>query len=896
MIDDEIGQGPVEIVEHQARHVFIRRSKKNHKFNYTLMGMEDSGRIAFSKTREIEGLDENILLTGPGEEWFQALSDGQFIYLWALTKTSRLCVHKLVLDVNGNLKRAKVWLPESAGDSKYHTYSRANSRELPAGILDGSSFDNAKDAAVIALKSLKVAKSKFSVLLLPTIDHRLKRWTLFFQEEGSPQVNYLSLLKDVNSQEIWSSEDQKILGNDNNDKPVTLTRKSLIVEKLPGIPPRGGQTLTGVSAIDYFAQEESGGSFIKTLSRVLVAGNLDGAISISVLGVGIDGTVLDLDKLSLNLKKQEILDLGCVVKGNINLFASVDGFLHVSFLTSQALKSTMAEQATWKTNQDLIAKILWDTKIVRSRSGDKVITYEQVLSKLPADYQDPYYHSPNAKGVMFHKRYEEFDDCSLPPETLEFGSVSGMGGNNPKTGDYQIVGSYNRMNILHAAEGPIAHFATGHTAVEWNCPVGEVGATYLGLNLIKPKLLGFIDGPPPFTLNGLPCSDEFDDSFGLVFNSLGGDEKSISTSIGGGYNFEMGGQVGWFKGSLEFDHTWTTDKSCSISRKVSTRLPVKIYTRETGDGKRALENYGIALIEGTQVSVYGIYLVQTKRLLGYSIGSIGTDRPVQDTIEFPISPTHFEIGNLRSYCLPDYVNIVNRIRSEKATREAYFDNFDVDAFKQVKDIEISDYCMENKYKVTARDLQVLAENSIDTTFQDVYSGSFNLKAMAGYASKLDVANYEFSALVGGHVNLASSRGKGTSKSQAVEVAWQSALIKPLRDGPGNIAEYSFSTFFLNPDQSNFDEFFERVVDQNWLNSDNGDAETLRKIRSQRSSCWRVIHRVTSIKDKNKKLIAGFEDDTGSVFKKAVIRKPPVIPMKTPEEMNEFLKKGSRSSN
>lgn len=71
--------------------------------------------------------------------------------------------------------------------------------------------------------------------------------------------------------------------------------------------------------------------------------------------------------------------------------------------------------------------------------------------------------------------------------------------------------------------------------------------------------------------------------------------------------------------------------------------------------------------------------------------------------------------------------------------------------------------------------------------------------------------------------------------------------------PGKVNQYRFMTFYLSPKKSNFETFWNKVVDPNWLNrqgnyagTDDPDAFALRQARAYPNDVWRVLHRVTYV--------------------------------------------------
>ena len=63
---------------------------------------------------------------------------------------------------------------------------------------------------------------------------------------------------------------------------------------------------------------------------------------------------------------------------------------------------------------------------------------------------------------------------------------------------------------------------------------------------------------------------------------------------------------------------------------------------------------------------------------------------------------------------------------------------------------------------------------------------------------------------------------------------------------GQIASYSWDTFFLSQKNSYFDKLFDTVIDAKWLSSDDPYATQIRQLMARRKPVWRVLHRVTNV--------------------------------------------------
>lgn len=190
----------------------------------------------------------------------------------------------------------------------------------------------------------------------------------------------------------------------------------------------------------------------------------------------------------------------------------------------------------------------------------------------------------------------------------------------------------------------------------------------------------------------------------------------------------------------------------------------------------------------------------------------------------------------------------------------------------------------NTYVWTAAGGFFSESTDVMESVQESSTGSFSLQGMAGLTMEMEVViskvgvGLEMEALFGGHLETIKTKGKETEKSFgiSVEVEGDSDLqlyvntkderkeykgrIDPESGGvydeygnpvkrPGKVDAYRFMTFYLEPTENNFEDFFNLVVDPIWLDQSNDPAAVALRQANQASKkpkCWRVFHRVTYV--------------------------------------------------
>lgn len=166
------------------------------------------------------------------------------------------------------------------------------------------------------------------------------------------------------------------------------------------------------------------------------------------------------------------------------------------------------------------------------------------------------------------------------------------------------------------------------------------------------------------------------------------------------------------------------------------------------------------------------------------------------------------------------------------------------------------------------------------TMQESNTSTYSFKGMAGIAFDTHITalgttiHFEMDLLFGGHVETVKSKGKESDKSfgLSVELTGDNDLQLYVNNDeeketyrgrinegggayyeegnpvqrPGKVDAYRFMTFYLEPSKSNFEDFFNKLVDPIWLEeSDDPKAVALRQTNDseKKPKCWRLLHMV-----------------------------------------------------
>ncbi|WP_148086060.1 LamG domain-containing protein [Actinocorallia herbida] len=146
-----------------------------------------------------------------------------------------------------------------------------------------------------------------------------------------------------------------------------------------------------------------------------------------------------------------------------------------------------------------------------------------------------------------------------------------------------------------------------------------------------------------------------------------------------------------------------------------------------------------------------------------------------------------------------------------------------------------------------------------------YSVNGSLTAGGMYGSSAWAFGFKagWEVSLGGGYSVTRSKSKDATRSFSLDVscAPESDLQKtvngvPQFDAnnkpvltPGRVDAYRFMTFYLDTSKDNFEDFYGKVVDPDWLRTDtSANARALQATRqtAQKPPCWRILHRVTFV--------------------------------------------------
>jgi len=157
------------------------------------------------------------------------------------------------------------------------------------------------------------------------------------------------------------------------------------------------------------------------------------------------------------------------------------------------------------------------------------------------------------------------------------------------------------------------------------------------------------------------------------------------------------------------------------------------------------------------------------------------------------------------------------------------------------------------------------------TVQHNIGGSFNMNAALGGTGATSIFNFAFELTAQATVHLTQTMSKTESREKGFELQVDLSGVEhrgvtdhndhPIQPGE-KVDRYRFMSFYLENNTDHFNDFFDYVVDPEWLQSNDEEARTLRlALQAAPNKVWRVLHRVTYVE---RPALMGFGKDLRSM--------------------------------
>ncbi|MBD2545212.1 LamG domain-containing protein [Planktothricoides raciborskii] len=146
--------------------------------------------------------------------------------------------------------------------------------------------------------------------------------------------------------------------------------------------------------------------------------------------------------------------------------------------------------------------------------------------------------------------------------------------------------------------------------------------------------------------------------------------------------------------------------------------------------------------------------------------------------------------------------------------------------------------------------------SFANTVEHTIGGSFSLSAGLGVETEFAVGGVDVELTAQATVNMTQTMSKTETRSKGLELnidlsGMENKGVTDYKDNPilpgEKVDRYRFMSFYLEASTQHFQDFFNYVVDPEWLQSNDEEARALRQTQAGKpNKTWRVLHRVTYV--------------------------------------------------
>jgi len=186
--------------------------------------------------------------------------------------------------------------------------------------------------------------------------------------------------------------------------------------------------------------------------------------------------------------------------------------------------------------------------------------------------------------------------------------------------------------------------------------------------------------------------------------------------------------------------------------------------------------------------------------------------------------------------------------------------------------------------------------SFANTVEHSIGGSFAMNAGVGVDSEFAMGCVDVELTAQATVNLTQTMSKTEARSKGFELTVDLSGLEykgitnyndnPIMPGE-KVDRYRFMSFYLEGSTSHFQDFFNYVVDPEWLLSNDEEARALRQVQAGKpNKAWRVLHRVTYVE---RPALMGFGRDLRKLRSAAEVSES----QKLLDKISELEKKNSK---
>ena len=881
-----------ETIKHSGKAVLVSLNEDKKGFSYSVM--QDNEEWSEVKGIQLPDYADDESVTGlmPADapftylyntkdietKRFHLVTDGKFLYLWRVVADGSLYADRFVLDISTNELKRPYDIRFRRSKKKCEKHGEVADDPNQEGDQSNPGFDtpgyrdmdmNEFYEPTTRINGLRPCLD-FAVVIAPTSLPNEKRWQIFsLMDEGYRAIEVVSLRKArddfynknpekgplrVYFEGLFSDQDQdiKYYSDENNtiEETVTLPGMTFNFFSAAEIGYEGRYFEHGPAAVIYSNQQECEGKIVKRgqrLKLIVPTGPDNKMVAIDYAVTG-SGEIQDLKTTEL---KEEYTPSACdesspaypykqlmhgePAEDTPFAYESSDGFVHVLYKHGH-LWSMVYDPLNnrWVQNgSDEAGKV---------RGGAGVFSGSESYARNPIFY----YTQP----------------LDITATAVEYGAY-GYNENQKLVGYMKRAYVFVKDSNLYLINGE---------------KTGDLEMEYIGQNLIDATLLGYIEGAPPVPKENLTEEEDYSGISSVEFSTATSVAQSYTQGQDWGFNFQMDASAFGAAMSIESSYSFLSDKSAGSESVETLSMSQSLtgeFNKETGMWDPY--NVGTALIKAKKADVYALSFKGSDRVFTYKIipipGSeedyltpfVINDTYVKNgTLDGRVSNSKDEsyehLGNAEKgsyYKEEELKELEARIKNREERIKAFYNNYSSHAFQTIPALEsISRRNIINEYEWTATAGARSKEVSFANSASESHGGSFSFLGMGGISMGGGIFDaYEVNVMAGAHIekNFTKNEESSTAFELQVESDVERAGIvghglEPIQEEGGirKVDHFKWKTAYLAPDESSFYDFYDRVVDPEWLQSNTAGSNRLRGARNRANKVWRTRHFVSFV--------------------------------------------------
>lgn len=875
-----------EIISHAGKVIAVVRQKTEHVFYYSIMKDDESWtspeKIQFPNMTDDLSVMERVAGDAPFTylynsesipvKTFRLFSDGKYLYLFRASDSGELYADRFIVDIaTHSLERPY--------DIRFRRTGKKCERHAKAYDTPGykDMDNNVFYEPTVQFRNISSVKD-FDIAQVPTnaVDEMI--WQIFSLNSVTGQIDvtgyrkakddYCYLYEDENGTTSANHTKNRVFFQglfDYDDKRVVYQKSDDVTDDvtIPGVssmqffptdiglnPPAGSDWfIHGPTVTIYNNQQNCDGETVKTSQRLMVVVSNHESRMVSInFAMTRNGTISDLS--DIRSVYTDPYDSGeCTTK--------VEGYTVVEELYEKVQKTPYLYEGS-----DGFIHLIY-----QNQSG---VLWERIYDPLDDIWLDENdTQTGNIAGGVNHW----FSDGSVArnpvayyPLDLNQGATAVEYGGYRYDSDNNITGLMKRGYLF--AENDNVYFSG-------NEKVGDLDLKYIGQNIINPTLIGFIEGAPPVPRENLTEEDDYNDITSVEIVSADSISHSYSNSEDKGIDFEFEWKGFGIGAKIETSYGWLSENSVSSERVDMDVIKQGLTGRwNSSEARWDPHNIGLAVLKAKKADVYALSLKDSNRMFSYKTVPVEGSESEYLT-PFVMNPRYKKNGTLDgrvgSENDPDYdhlkasekgsyyrdeelKDIEDRIKNREARIASFYKKYNSNAFQSVPQLNsISRRDIINEYDWTATAGSRSQTTSFATSMSESLGGSFSFLGMGGAAWEGGIGSeYETSILLGGHYESNFMKTEESSSSFELNVESEvekrnvvTAGLEPIASA-SKVDYFKWKTVYLSADSDNFDDFYDRVVDPEWLQKNSVHSNRLRQARNRSNKVWSIRHFVTFV--------------------------------------------------